>query len=174
MASSAERLLQAQSLHLLHETILHGHCCKQVPVEESGQRPIGDIPGRRCESGPRPLCPCDGRQRNMFWHRRRRRSHRWNRSGSGDRAPWARPCRCQTLPAIGIEDVGVGAMGVGACRRTTGVGSLFVESVKCRIGRTGETKIGCGGLGSCDGREQWSYWRSYVGSITSLARSRSG
>lgn len=33
---------------------------------------------------------------------------------------------------------------------------------------TKETKIDCGGLGSCDGREQCSYWRSYVGGITSL------
>lgn len=125
MTSSAKRLLQTQSLHLLHETILRSHCCELMLIEIGGPNPIGSIPGRRCESGPRPLCPCDGRLRSMFWHHRRHGNHRWNRSGSVYRAPCARPCRCQTSPAIGIEDVGFGAIGIRGCLRMTGGSRLW-------------------------------------------------
>lgn len=52
MASPAERLLQAQSLHLLHETILHGHCCEQMPLNMAANGQLetylgeGASPGR--------------------------------------------------------------------------------------------------------------------------------
>ena len=55
MASSAERLLQAQSLHLLHETILRRHCREQTVLETVAQGQLGTYLGEGASPG-RGLC----------------------------------------------------------------------------------------------------------------------
>lgn len=55
MASPTERLLQAQSLHLLHETILHGHCCQQIPLNIAANGQLLTYLGEGASPG-RGLC----------------------------------------------------------------------------------------------------------------------